>query len=64
MDAISDPVGLVDSLEPDVIRARINELDRQGRALRVLLRAAIARERVTRRQQITPRREGGTHEAA
>ena len=40
-----DPVALVDGLEPDAIRWRIAELDRQSRALRVLLRAAVARER-------------------
>jgi hypothetical protein len=42
---IPDPVALVDQLEPDALRAQLAELDRQSRALRVLLRAAIARER-------------------
>ncbi len=41
----ADPVALVDALEPDAIRSRLADLDRQSRALRVLLRAAIARER-------------------
>jgi hypothetical protein len=40
-----DPVALVDGLDAAAIRARIAELERQGRALRVLLRAAVARER-------------------
>jgi hypothetical protein len=44
----TDPVALVDALEPDVIRERIADLDRQIRALRVLLRAAVARERRVR----------------
>jgi hypothetical protein len=49
MDAsTTDPVALVDALEPDVIRERIADLDRQSRALRVLLRAAVARERRVR----------------
>jgi hypothetical protein len=45
MQTIIDPVALIDRLEPDLIRERLTELDRQTRALRVLLRAAIARER-------------------
>jgi hypothetical protein len=45
MTAITDPVAMIDQLEPDAIRQRIADLDRQSRALRVLLRAAIARER-------------------
>jgi hypothetical protein len=51
MDAIADPVTLVDRLEPDAIRERLVELDRQSRALRVLLRAAVARERAPRRRR-------------
>ena len=47
----NDPVALVDSLEPKALRSRIEELDRQTRALRVLLRAAIARERADLRRQ-------------
>jgi hypothetical protein len=43
----------VDSLEPDAIRTRIAELDRQSRALRVLLRAAVARERQDLRRRQT-----------
>jgi hypothetical protein len=45
---IADPVALVDALEPAAIRARIADLERQSRALRVLLRAAVARERRAR----------------
>jgi hypothetical protein len=41
----TDPITLVDELDPDVIRARLTELDRQTQALRVLLRAALARQR-------------------
>ncbi len=43
--ATADPVAMVDALNPDAIRSRLVELDRQSRALRVLLRAAVARER-------------------
>jgi hypothetical protein len=42
---ITDPAALVDSLSPDQLRARLKELDRQMRATKILLRAAIARER-------------------
>jgi hypothetical protein len=41
--ANADPVQLVDQLDPEQIAARIEELDRQCEALRVLLRAARAR---------------------
>jgi hypothetical protein len=51
MSSIPDPVVLVDQLEPEAIRQRIAELDRQSRALRVLLRAAVARERAASQGQ-------------
>jgi hypothetical protein len=62
---IADPVALVDSLEPVAIRDRLAELDRQSRALRVLLRAAVARERQTRRRLAAAASsvEGGGHAA-
>jgi len=41
---LTDPVAIVDSLEPDDLRERIAGLDRRSRALRVL-RAVVARER-------------------
>ena len=59
MDMNADPVAMVDQLEPDVIRARLVELDRQSRALRVLLRAAVARERVAHRRAAPPLPAGG-----
>jgi hypothetical protein len=62
---ITDPVGLVDQLEPDLIRDRLADLDRQSRALRVLLRAAIARERqAQRRHAVGASHEGGPGHAA
>jgi hypothetical protein len=39
------PADLLDSLDPDAIAARLDELDRESRALRVLLRSARARRR-------------------
>ncbi len=45
MDATTDPVNLVDNLDPDALRQRLRELERQQRAVRVLLRAAVAREK-------------------
>jgi hypothetical protein len=41
----TDPTALVESLDAEAIRARLADLDRQARALRVLLRAARARQR-------------------
>jgi hypothetical protein len=58
----TDPVALVESLEPGVLRTRIAELDRQARALKILLRAAVAREK--RRTAPTPVPTGGGPHAA
>jgi hypothetical protein len=41
----TDPVGLIRSLDPSAIRQRIDDLDRERRALLTLLRAAIASQR-------------------
>jgi len=40
-----DPGALLAALDPEVIVARLQELDREARALRVLLRAVRARQR-------------------
>jgi hypothetical protein len=40
-----DPVAVLDRLDSGTILTRLAELDREHRALRVLLRAARARER-------------------
>ena len=41
----TDPVGLVEQLDAAIIRRQIAELEKKRRALVVLLRAAVARER-------------------
>jgi hypothetical protein len=51
----ADPVSLIERIDPDAIRERLADLDRQTRALRVLLRSALARQRVTKRR--APREE-------
>jgi hypothetical protein len=43
-----DPIALLENLDPPTLRQRIIDLDRQRRALVVLLRAASARERPKR----------------
>jgi hypothetical protein len=43
--SITDPATLVSGLRADDIRSRLAELEGEERALRVLLRAAAARER-------------------
>lgn len=45
---VVNPSDLIDSLDPKPLRARLEELDRQRSALRVLLRAALARQRKAR----------------
>jgi hypothetical protein len=48
----ADPAALIENLDAEAIRDRLAELDRQTRALRVLLRSAVARQRfATRRAQ-------------
>jgi hypothetical protein len=61
--AAPDPVALVDRLDPDAIRTRLADLDRQSRALRVLLRAAVARSRRRAAQAACPPPAGGAHAA-
>jgi hypothetical protein len=65
MDALPiDPVTLVDRLEPEALRERLRDLDRQSRAIRVLLRAAVARERQDlRRKAISVAPQGGAAHA-
>jgi hypothetical protein len=48
---LTDPVALIEGLESRTIRERLADLDEQSRALRVLLRAAVARERAAARRQ-------------
>jgi hypothetical protein len=54
----ADPVALVDALDPDAIAARLDEIDRESKALRVLLRAARARRAAEQRRSVA------THQAA
>jgi hypothetical protein len=46
-----DPVTLLSHLPADAIRARMDELEAEQRALRVLLRSALARERALARRR-------------
>jgi hypothetical protein len=55
-----DALELVENLDPEAIRGQLNELRRRDAALRVLLRAAEARERQLRREAAE---EGGAHHA-
>jgi hypothetical protein len=41
----SDAVTLIDNLDPGALRRQLLDLERQRRAVRVLLRAAVAREK-------------------
>lgn len=47
-----DASAMIAAISPDSIRARLEEIDREARALRVLLRSAVARQR-----QRQPRQE-------
>jgi hypothetical protein len=40
-----DPIAIIDDLDPDTIRQRLDQLARQREALCVLLRAAVRRGR-------------------
>jgi hypothetical protein len=58
------PLDLVEQLDPDKIRQQLTDLDRQSRALRVLLRAALARRRGQQRNHSTDRKEVLQHAAS
>ena len=45
MSSSLDPAKLIANLDPDAIRSRLADLDAEESALRVLLRAALARRR-------------------
>jgi hypothetical protein len=45
MMSTTDPVALVEQLDAAIIRRQLAELEKKRRALLVLLRAAVARER-------------------
>lgn len=47
----SDPVSLLSQLSADAIRARLDALDAERRALAVLLRSALARDRALARKR-------------
>jgi hypothetical protein len=49
MAPITDPLLLLDQLTEAEIRQRLDQLTRQERALRVLLRSVVARDRAARR---------------
>jgi hypothetical protein len=57
-EVTTDAAAFIDSLDPRQIRQELEELDRRSRALRVLLRSAVARQRVRHRRS---RREGTAH---
>jgi hypothetical protein len=56
---LANPVALVRQLDAETIRNRLDDLDRERAALLVLLRAAQR----ARRDEPTPRRKGGRHDA-
>jgi hypothetical protein len=47
---LTDPAALLDTLDAGAIEARLEMLDREARALRVLLRSARARQRAPREE--------------
>jgi hypothetical protein len=48
----ADPATLLDNLDPEQIIERLQELDRESRALRILLRVARLRERNQRTPEV------------
>ena len=46
-----NPITIVESLDPDKIREQLQELYRTEKALRTLLRAAVAREKAKERKE-------------
>ena len=54
-----DPAAIVSSLSEPQIRQRLDEIDGERRALMILLRAAMARQRKRRKQPAPSHKEGG-----
>jgi hypothetical protein len=54
----ADPVALLESLDPEAIAARLDELEREAQALRVLLRSARARQGARKRAAAPPAPKG------
>jgi hypothetical protein len=50
----TNPVALLESLDADAIAARLDELEREAQALRVLLRSARARQGAKKRAEAHP----------
>jgi hypothetical protein len=48
----TDPVELVRQLKPDEIRQRLNTMERERRALLVLLRAALANQKSDKSREV------------
>jgi hypothetical protein len=48
---LPDPIALLRRLTSEQIRARMDELNAEQEALRVLLRSALARERTAQRKE-------------
>jgi hypothetical protein len=63
MGTTDELTAIVNTLDPDAIQDRLDDLDRQSKALRVLLRAARARERVRRHKAgtLAPAKGGPDH---
>lgn len=60
----TDPIALLERLDPDAIAARLEEIEREGKALRVLLRSARARQNSAgRRKAVATPTDGGGHAA-
>jgi hypothetical protein len=55
----TDAIALLEGLSVEQLRQRLNTLDAEARAVKVLLRAALARQRLLDRR--APRREEGCH---
>jgi hypothetical protein len=49
--ARTDPLALIEGLDPEQIRRELEDLDGRARALRVLLRSALARQGTQRRRE-------------
>jgi hypothetical protein len=62
-EILSDPLRAIQSLDVEQLRERLDQLDGESSALRVLLRSALARQKVER-QRKRQASEGGPSDAA
>jgi hypothetical protein len=56
-DPLTDPIRFVETLSADALVERLDQLDREKDAIRVLLRSVRARQSAANRRQAAPQKQ-------